>query len=72
MKLLLSKIYRLVIRDTQIPSTCYAYQVGLQSHMEICDCNIFCKFPPTGNNSSQILEYIKPTIQESVKKKELI
>lgn len=60
MKLLLSKIYRILIRDKQIPSTCYAYQSRLQSQMEICDCDTICKFPPNENNSRPILKYVEP------------
>ena len=46
---LLTRLYRILIKDKYIPSTCNAYQWLPISSMHICDCKNVCKFPPNGN-----------------------
>ena len=49
MRLIVSRIIRLLKNDI-VPSNCYYYQYLPFSLDEKCDCEIFCKFPPKGNN----------------------
>ena len=47
MRLIISKIFRNYTKSN-IP-TCYAFQHIPESLDDICDCGIFCKYPPKGN-----------------------
>ena len=42
-----SRIVRIFNKDINLPNKCYANNVNSK---EICDCKIWCKFPPTGGN----------------------
>ena len=54
MKLIITKIVR-NLRNEKIPKNCYAFQYFPNSKDEICDCKVFCKFPPKGNTGIPIL-----------------
>ena len=55
MRIILSKCYRILVKDKHIPLKCNAFQWAPLSNNEICDCKLECKFPPgSGNNKSFI------------------
>ena len=56
MNLILSKIIRRYMYNN-IPYTCYANQYLPKSLNEICDCDLFCKFPPKGNTLMSIMNF---------------
>ena len=64
MKLITTKIIR-NLRNDKIPKNCYAFQYLPNSKDEICDCKIFCKFPPKGNTRIPIF-YLFGNVQNSL------
>ncbi len=49
-----SRFIRFMNKDINTPNKCYAINAN---NNEICDCKIWCKFPPNGGNGE--LAYIK-------------
>ena len=71
MSLYISKIIRTLSKD-RIPSTCYAYQWFPQSLTQVCDCKVFCKFPPKGNIGMPIVAYNHNHNHNTNKKSEIV
>ena len=62
MKLLVSKIIR-KLKFNDLPCSCYANHYLPDSYHEVCDCYIFCKFPPKGNS---FVPVVNPKLEDTL------
>ena len=56
-RLIFSKLVRIYNKDHTIPKRCFAMNHFPECLTQICDCKVFCKFPPNGNIDCNLTLY---------------